>query len=89
MATDTSSPRPTCENCGRDKTPTYICDACIDRFNDHIRSTTAKLTAVLVHLRDESEAQCYCEFNRDGKRTLYCEHCEAYASAVRIAEGEV
>lgn len=89
MATDTRSPCPTCDNCGHDMIPTYTCDVCIDRLNDHIRSTNAKLTAVLEFLSDQVEARCYCEFefDRPEVRLTHCDYCDIYARTKAIVEG--
>ena len=47
-----------------------------------------RLKAVLEYLRENAEAQCDCEFNRDGERRYHCEFCQDYEAACRIAEGE-
>lgn len=52
--------------------------------NEH----SAKLAAVLEYLRENAEAQCDCEFSRDGEHSYHCDYCQDYENAVRIAEGE-
>lgn len=42
MSTNTHMPPPACENCGRDKSPTYICAACCDKLNAATRAITAE-----------------------------------------------
>lgn len=51
-STNTAMPTPTCENCGRDKTPTYICDACCDKLN----AITRKRATDYAKLEAECEA---------------------------------
>lgn len=55
MDTNTNMPTPTCENCGRDKTATYICDGCCNKLNTASRALIAerdRLAAENAELRE-------------------------------------
>jgi len=52
MSTNTNMATPTCENCGRDKTATYICDGCCDKLNDAARKRASDYAALEAE-RDE------------------------------------
>lgn len=58
MDTNTNMPTPTCENCGRDKTATYICDGCCNKLNTASRALIAerdRLAAENAELRKQVE----------------------------------
>lgn len=55
ISTNTYTSVPTCENCGRDKQATYICDACCDKLNAMHRDLLAernRLAAENAELRN-------------------------------------
>jgi hypothetical protein len=70
MDTNTMMPPPRCENCGRDKSATYICDACVNKLNtmhrelvaerDRLAAQNAELTA-----DRDSETRWACQYKAE------------------------
>jgi len=63
ISTNTYTSVPTCENCGRDKQATYICDACCDKLNAMHRDLLAernRLAAENAELRYWKQGNIRC-----------------------------
>ncbi len=69
-STNTYTSAPTCENCGRDKQATYICDPCCDKLNAMHRDLLAerdRLAAENAELRAEKN---YAEVDANKYRAV-------------------
>lgn len=99
MSTNTNMATPTCENCGRDKTATYICDGCCDKLNDAARKRASDYAALEAE-RDEWKRRCEAivemlkpapdeKLQKMYAEDLHVEYAlrEFYPQAIAIAEG--
>lgn len=80
MSTNTNMPTPTCENCGRNKTATYICDGCINKLNaasralradrDRLAAENAELRKRIAEIATEMVADHYANATLDKLREV-------------------
>lgn len=82
MATYTSTHTnpPTCENCGRDKQATYICDACCAKLNAATRKLTAERDAAIDEKLFWVDKYAY-EMEKSDRR------CDQWERCFRLAFG--
>jgi hypothetical protein len=77
-STNTNMATPTCESCGQDKSPTYICDACCSKLNAASRAKRDQIAALEAE-RDElrrrlEEVVAMLEPGEMPKRTFFDFH---------------
>lgn len=99
-STNTYTSAPTCENCGRDKQATYICDPCCDKLNAMHRDLLAERDGLAAE-RDELQRRLvevvaalkpaqikWSKASMDSPEYhAWCLVVPLYAQAVAIAEG--